>query len=72
MCQREITHPIVECREAVLSSLGHWLLELLGRFDQVVRNQRNKGERNNNRRDQGASHYDRQAIKEKACIARQH
>ena len=72
MSEREITYPIVECREPVLSSLGHWLLQLLGRFDQVIRNQRHKGERNNDRRDQRARHHDRQAVKEKACIAGQH
>src|ERR1700739_1137732 len=64
MSEREVTYPIIEGWEAVLSSLGHGRFQTLGRFDHVVRNQRHKGERNNDGRDQGASHYDGEAIKE--------
>src|SRR5271157_2646311 len=72
MSEREVTYPIVERREAVLSSLGHGRFQMLGRFDHVVRNQRHKGERNNDGGDQRARHHNWQAVEEKACIAGQH
>src|SRR5208283_6199208 len=37
MSEREVTYPVIECRETVLSSFRHGRLQLLGWFDQVIR-----------------------------------